>query len=264
MVSKEKEIKRQYYLTSFDNLKLNYQKIPKFGTTSILNVLSKTNRGHGIHSEKAVKYITLADAYKNNYTTFTVTRHPYDRARSMFADFFFKRKTFELLSLLLDREAKTFPLFEILSCERTLSFPSEKMKVYLTGRIDRISRNEEGVLLVDYKKRNRVNRNDLLGDPPESCQMPFYALLAEETGMEVVHIAYYDIEGKEYSHVLRPPPEKSWIDPDSFRNLISKTWDSIRYMTEAVHQGEYCCTRDSARCIRCEYRRICRERYVLG
>jgi hypothetical protein len=136
--TKEKLIKQQYYLTCFKSLKLNYQKVPKSGTTSILNALLLTNIGHVAHSEVAVSYISLEEAYNNKYRTFVVTRNPIDRVRSMYKDFFFKRKRFgiggspECIKEMLDlRKAPNFSRFvDILSrypdSERDLHFKSQK------------------------------------------------------------------------------------------------------------------------------------------
>jgi hypothetical protein len=96
-VSKEKQIKRLYQLTSFDNLKLNYQKIPKCATTSMLKILIEADKRKSVpenlvHNEHQVKYITLKEANTNGYKTFTIVRNPIDRAVSMYIDHFFKRK----------------------------------------------------------------------------------------------------------------------------------------------------------------------------
>jgi hypothetical protein len=93
--TKNSGIHRKYFISSFDNLKINYITIPKTGTTSILYILIKNNgnkmRSSNIHSRENIKYITKEVAETNNYFTFTTIRNPITRALSLYKDFSFKR-----------------------------------------------------------------------------------------------------------------------------------------------------------------------------
>lgn len=93
------DIKHQYNITSFHNLRVNYWGIPKCANTTMKFVLLRAddpqlfrrhNRGNekdesfGKWAHHKCRYITPEQAKRNGFKNFTVVREPVDRFQSMY------------------------------------------------------------------------------------------------------------------------------------------------------------------------------------
>lgn len=90
---------KQYLITSWPHLGVNYWAIPKAGSTSLLASLLKSRGDHDvdqltdieIHGADRVRYITPQQARDNGYHNFSLVRNPYQRALSLYRDFGLRR-----------------------------------------------------------------------------------------------------------------------------------------------------------------------------
>ncbi len=163
--------------------------------------------------------------------------------------------------------------------------------VYLAGRIDRVTRGQDGGLtLVDYKKRSvptgkalaagsreatgvgglpepeRAAERDLLG----SIQIPFYISLLEHRNERVTGAVYYSLEeGKpvpviaDDTTTARPVMTRERLD-----EIIVLVDDIVRETTRRLAAGDYRCAASHGsdggrRCAGCVFRGVCRTRFVV-
>lgn len=80
-------------ITSWPQYNLNYWGITKCANSAVKSSLANLpiknmhKRDKSLHASKNVNYISKEEALSNNFTNFTVTRHPYERFISMYKDF---------------------------------------------------------------------------------------------------------------------------------------------------------------------------------
>lgn len=92
----------KFLITSYSDVKLNFWAIPKCANTSVkTSLLGKKNKNpykeqKWVHKPWNNPYITAAEALSNNYENFTVTRHPYERFKSLYKHFGLKEPFVEL------------------------------------------------------------------------------------------------------------------------------------------------------------------------
>jgi hypothetical protein len=96
-------LKKQYNITSWTKLGLNFWGLPKCMNTSVKYALfNKANAGQPryaddgpntwLHRTDATTYVTPSIAMNNGNTNFTVIRHPYDRMVSLYTDVRYNRR----------------------------------------------------------------------------------------------------------------------------------------------------------------------------
>lgn len=140
----------------------------------------------------------------------------------------------------------------------TLEIDDGALPSRLEGRLDWIGRDEEGYLLIDYKKRIRVRKGDLLpGDQsyPASFQIPFYRLLARRTGYGACDAAYFDMTKGAYSSVVSDR-RKSWYSREEADRLDDGVEDALYNMLDRLGSGDY---RAPQQCDGCSHRGLCRK-----
>lgn len=100
-----KELKRNYNISSWPNLKINYWAVPKCGNTAIKVSLSQTkkiinpySKAKWVHNTNIIEYIDRSTAFSNSFENFAVIRNPYERFISLYKDFGLRRPLRELKS----------------------------------------------------------------------------------------------------------------------------------------------------------------------
>jgi hypothetical protein len=180
------------------------------------------------------------------------------------------------LERLLEAEAARFPGLEIESVERKLEleYPEVAGGVALKGRIDRLSRAEGGLVVVDYKKGKLPERRAVAPDEGGSiaeAQLPCYLRLASASG-ERVHSAWYlSIEG----YGSKEPAtwacafgdeEGAFVPASALEGFLAAFDEALRFSVEGIAAGSFPLAPKETQatvCQGCGARGICRERYAL-
>lgn len=183
----------------------------------------------------------------------------------------------ERLSRLLEEEAERFSGFRVEAIETEYAVEGETRR--LKGRIDRVSADDDdGMLLVDYKRTDRVKRRDLRVDDedaggeegpvaasgrPTTFQIPFYVKLIEAQGRPVKTAAYYAIEKAKYDVVFDEDGRKAWLRREELERLLASTENAIRVMELRVRGGAWMVPDLRSGCEECRFRSICRMKYSV-
>ena len=99
----------------------------------------------------------------------------------------------------------------------------------------------------------------MLGEDPVSFQMPFYYHLAEENGMDVCFLSYYDIEKPRFIHIIHPSASRTWTDPEGMEEISASMVRAAENMAKGVREGRFTVPDDDRGCTHCRYRMVCRE-----
>ncbi len=185
-----------------------------------------------------------------------------------------KRRVLSLLDNFPEAELEQYEGYYPYSMEQRFEYELEDLKIDLVGRIDRISSDSlkpadiddpPGVVIVDYKKswkgKNgnkkfiKYDSNNRLLVPERGFQLPFYILLAESAGLDVVGTSYYGItEGRHF-----PVTGKGGVlNEEEIEALLSLTVEYITKMAAAIRDGDFMAVK---RCEGCGYRAVCRKRF---
>lgn len=171
----------------------------------------------------------------------------------------------ERLDQFLTVEATQFGGLAVEALEK--SYRRASGGVLLEGRIDRVSGDKRGAVLVDYKRNNRLRPADLLGRAtskgPSSYQIPFYIALLESVGRKVRTAAYYDIEKGRYHIVFDADGAKAWAGPDDLGRMLARTDAALRAMEERIRSGAWMVPDDRSGCDECRLRAVCRMKYSV-
>ncbi len=169
---------------------------------------------------------------------------------------------------LLSDEAERFNNMVVEALEQ--EYFVEGPTVRLEGRIDRISSDADGVLLVDYKRSDRVKRKDVRPKEstdaplrPATFQIPFYVKLIESRGMRVKTAAYYAVEKSKYNLVFDEGERKAWMGRDELDQLLAATEEAVREMELRVRGGGWMVPDPRAGCEACRFRSVCRMKYSV-
>ena len=161
----------------------------------------------------------------------------------------------------------------------------EAEQVVLVGRIDRVSRAENGTLtLVDYKKgkapaRRAVNAGSEtptgVAQLPydqrieealalESVQVALYLMLLQAHGERVTTAAFVSLEKQGLIPVICDPDDPVEGKPMMSRERMTEVQqllrDRIRLMAASLRAGDYRC---GERCHSCPFRGVCRAGFVV-
>ncbi len=174
------------------------------------------------------------------------------------------RQVLELAEAFLEVELRELPGQEVLDTEASFeeALPGEGWK--LTGTIDRISRVDGRVGVVDYKKRAVPGREDIFGEEAFSFQVPFYVHLLQRKGWNPEWAAYYSIEERRYRFVFHPDRPRPYAGAEEVRLAVEALQERILDMIRGIRQGEF---RPGDRagktaCLFCPLRGLCRNRFV--
>ncbi len=178
-----------------------------------------------------------------------------------------KRRGLQDLSRFPSAEAEYYDGYEPAGLEMPLGYALDNEKIFVKGRVDRISAGPDGAVIVDYKKswkkqgKSRFIQTDESGGllPPEKgYQLPFYIILARAAGFSVAGTSYYSIEDGVHFPVSGAG---GVLDEEDVENLCRLTIESIRQMASAVRHGDFTAVK---RCDGCGFRAVCRKRFNVG
>ncbi len=184
------------------------------------------------------------------------------------------------LELVVDAEAETFPNLEVLNTERELEerLPGLAGGFVLRGRIDRISRSDEGAVIVDYKKGGVPPKAAVAPDGDgriSAAQIPCYLRLASAAGEEPDSAWYFSIEGDGRGRPARPvrafgdagPDGRgAYVPREELASFLEAFDAALRHVAGGIAGGSYPLApkdRQKDVCGGCGARGICRERYAL-
>ncbi len=171
----------------------------------------------------------------------------------------------ESLLLIVDREASLFSTTRSIGLESSLKKRMTSFPVELNGRIDRIFsyETEEGnaIGILDYKKSEppKVTQYKKPSYPLTSYQLPFYARLLE--GSEL--IGTKGIGSGNYYSIKRGAFYQIWKDEEHLQELKKVCDEAIDVLVQRLKEGEMEAHVSKESCEHCEFRQICRRRYVL-
>ena len=153
--------------------------------------------------------------------------------------------------------------------------------VMLVGRVDRITRAPDGGLtLVDYKKRRVASAKSQYGSsaeptgvarlPPDereaeadlvgSIQIPLYVRMIEASGARVATAAYYSLEdGKAIVVASDSFGAKTVMTRERLLEIELLVEDIVARVAKQIREGDYRC----GECEGCEFRGVCRSRFVV-
>jgi RecB family exonuclease len=174
------------------------------------------------------------------------------------------RRVIELAEAFLEEELAEFPGQEILETEASLDLPLPGQQVRLTGKIDRISRVDGRVGLVDYKKRRLPRGAEIFGEEASSFQVPFYLYLLEKLGRNPEWAAYYSIEDRKYRFLFHPDRPKTDAGPEEVRQALAGLEERIRRTIEGIREGDFrpADRPEPAACLYCPLRGLCRSKFI--
>jgi RecB family exonuclease len=172
-----------------------------------------------------------------------------------------RRRAEHYLLTFLEAERRRFPGARLYTVEDTLEVAFDSSKMVLYGRIDRISEQDGGYIVVDYKTRLWAKRAGMVttGGELYSFQVPLYLLLVEGSYGEVSEALYYDIDKGSYDSVFGG--EKPWFDEAEREDLLRQTKRAISQMYRSVVDADFETPRPKGGCNPCEFRPVCREKY---
>lgn len=148
------------------------------------------------------------------------------------------------------------------SVEDSFEIRSVHPGVTLHGRIDRISKRDDLFIIIDYKKRLWRKRSGMVAPDGSliTYQIPCYVLLVEDQCGAVGEALYYDMTAQKYEVVFGEA--KPWFDDNERAGLEIQTRSAIAQMSEAITNGAYQPPSPRGSCLGCDFRAICREKYL--
>ena len=174
-----------------------------------------------------------------------------------------RRDVLALSAVFPERELEEFPGQVVLETERSFeaSVPGEGVR--LAGRIDRVSRVDGLVGLVDYKKNSVPAAKEIFGEEPTSFQVPFYLYLLRRQGLDPQWAAYYSMQKGRYT-LLFHPRRKAAVGLEEVERAVANLEETVRRMAAGIRDGDYRLPGaiGKAACRYCTLRGLCRDKFV--
>ncbi|MBN1798954.1 MAG: PD-(D/E)XK nuclease family protein [Spirochaetales bacterium] len=165
-------------------------------------------------------------------------------------------------------EAQTFPGYKVEHLEHTVGMDWDRPAVALRGKIDRVSVKENSHIIIDYKKKTTPSKQDIFTShqEPASCQMPFYYFLLTESGYDISSASYYSFENGGYVHVFNPDNPRAFSGLKALSTTVESVKQNITVMADRINSGDFSVRSQnpSPNCMHCNYRGVCRIRFVLA
>lgn len=125
-------------------------------------------------------------------------------------------------------ERKRAP-FEVVKIEEPMDLAAGSLQI--KGRIDRMDRilDGGGLAVIDYKTGTNAATAMWLGDPPDDCQLPLYALAADDADVRAVAFAKLKVGKLGFAGLSRDPgllPEVTTVDKQRTRVRI-QSWEAL-------------------------------------
>ena len=126
-----------------------------------------------------------------------------------------------------------------------------KNNTELTGRLDRVDENKEGLSIIDYKTGKSASMVEV--EQGEAVQLPFYALLAEaEFNKPVTKVSYLNLDTK--------VKHGSQLSDDTLNTLSHNIGERLALLIEEMKAGKQLTAwGDETTCQYCNINRLCRK-----
>ncbi len=172
-----------------------------------------------------------------------------------------RRRAEEYVNKFLEADTEMFPDARTYALENTLQVPTAEFDAVLHGRIDRISVQNGGYIVVDYKTRLWKKKAGMVAPDGtlRSFQVPLYLLLVEGNYGPVSQALYYDIREGTYSSVFGG--NKSWFDDGEREELLDQAKAAVSRMIRDIKASLYVTPEPGEGCDGCDFRPVCRKKY---
>jgi ATP-dependent helicase/DNAse subunit B len=143
----------------------------------------------------------------------------------------------------------------------------QDLKLALRGKIDRVCVKDNDHIVIDYKKKTTPGKQDIftVRHEPTSYQMPFYYFLLTELGFYIVSASYYSFENCSFAHVFNPHDPHAFGGTEELESAVEKLKQNIVTMAERINSGEFSIRmhNNNTNCSYCDFRSVCRMKFVL-
>lgn len=121
----------------------------------------------------------------------------------------------------------------------------------LTGRLDRLDKNQDGLSIIDYKTGQSANLTEI--EQGEAVQLPFYALLSEkEFNLPVKQVSYLTLDKK--------VKFGTQLEGDELETISQQIGERLAQLIEEIKKGHSLTAwGDEATCQYCNINRLCRK-----
>lgn len=184
--------------------------------------------------------------------------------------YWFTQTAREQIRIFVREEGRQFDGFVLEGTELELAEAFPEGGAGMWGRIDRLTRKDDAAVLVDYKKGKVPATDDIYQEEalPASSQLPFYAHVARHNGYRIAAASYYSLKDGRYTHlfadpsgpVLLPPRSKARLQPEQFFGQADRIAAAVEQIARRMRAGDFTVRAD---CPSCDFRTICRARYIL-
>ena len=157
-----------------------------------------------------------------------------------------RRQAAELAELFLEVDLEQMAGARVRANESFLTAPRPRAGALLRGRIDRISEEDGGFLVTDYKTGSVPARARIFGENPDSFQMPFYVALMRAAGMEARRAAYYAVKDARYVWVTGGP--RAMADAEDMEQALQGLEQAVTGMAAALEAGDFTVPRTCESC----------------
>ncbi|MBN1523653.1 MAG: PD-(D/E)XK nuclease family protein [Spirochaetales bacterium] len=175
------------------------------------------------------------------------------------------KKIVEGFQSFLHTEIETQKEYTILGSEKKYETELIQKRVIVHGVLDLVFEDETGIGIIDFKTKNAPEKK-AFGLPdisPEACQIPFYTMLLEQTGVSVSSASYYSFLNKKYIEVLSRL-KKAEKDRALLDTAIVFVKDAVREMAERLYSCDFSIKKEKEPgCRFCTFRFVCRNKYYI-
>ena len=166
--------------------------------------------------------------------------------------------------------------FVVANLEHPMTLSAGNLRI--EGRIDRMDRLVEGggLAVIDYKTGASAMPSMWLGERPDDCQLPLYALAADESDVRAVAFAKLKVGKLGFAGLSREPgllPDVTTVDKQRTRVKVA-SWEALvaGWREQTARLGEDFAAgaanvepkRMLATCERCDLKPLCRVHERIG
>jgi hypothetical protein len=164
--------------------------------------------------------------------------------------------------------------FEVVKIEEPMQLSAGELQ--LAGRIDRMDRLVDGggLAVIDYKTGASSSPMVWLGERPDDCQLPLYALAAADEDVRAVAFARLKVGTLAFAGFAREKNLLPGVGLVQGRNREVESWEAMveSWRTQTTKLGEDFVSGDArvdpkgklATCDRCDLQPLCRVHERIG
>ncbi|MDR1867472.1 MAG: PD-(D/E)XK nuclease family protein [Treponema sp.] len=173
-----------------------------------------------------------------------------------------KNRIYAYISHYLEQDMDRLDGNIIVGAEYSLKKQYEACDIVLAGTADLVLQYPEGYYsIVDYKTGKIPGKKEICcgnKDIPTNIQMASYIAMIEYQNHNSVEAArFYAIENQKFRFVL----EKEAYTRSQYTAEVASVDKAFRHIYDALYQGFYPATPDSAQCLHCAVFAVCRKSY---